>query len=159
MLHTAAKKKAPRPPVGTPLFSLRLSVYQSPLKKASKIFTDYAFCKVYNVIRKKYIGKKFTRMNYKKGESHMENMKVYRVYYKNPKSGKLLDTVIPSFSKEFALEEAGYIYTGSEIISAKEITDCPISDSKLTATLNSAGYGKAETQIITRALFQLGLTF
>lgn len=43
MLHTAAKKKAPRPPVGTPLFSLRLSVYQSPLKKASKIFTDYAF--------------------------------------------------------------------------------------------------------------------
>ncbi len=89
----------------------------------------------------------------------MENMKVYRVYYKNPKRGKLSDTVIPAFSKESALEEAGYIYTGSEIITAEEITNCLISDSKLTDALKSAGYGKAETQIITRALFQLGLTF
>lgn len=36
-------------------------------------------CKVYNVIRKKYIGKKFTRMNYKKGESHMNKKEKYLV--------------------------------------------------------------------------------
>ena len=85
----------------------------------------------------------------------MNNMKVYRVYLEDPTTEECFKTIIPAFSEELAME---YALGNGEVVSIKETTDYPISDSKLTDTLKSAGYGKAETQIITRALFQLGLT-
>ena len=86
----------------------------------------------------------------------MENMKVYKVYLEDPTTEDCFKTIIPAFSEELAME---YAHGNGEVIAIKETTDFPISDSKLTDALKSAGYGKAETQIITRALFQLGLTF
>lgn len=85
----------------------------------------------------------------------MNNMKVYRVYLEDPTTEECFKTIIPAFSEELAME---YALGNGEVVAIKETTDYPISDSKLTDTLKSAGYGKAETQIITRALFQLGLT-
>ena len=86
----------------------------------------------------------------------MENMKVYKVYLEDPTTEDCFKTIIPAFSEELAME---YAHGNGEVRAIKETTDFPISDSKLTDALKSAGYGKAETQIITRALFQLGLTF
>lgn len=85
----------------------------------------------------------------------MNNMKVYRVYLEDPTTEECFKTIIPAFSEELAME---YAHGNGEVVAIKETTDYPISDSKLTDTLKNAGYGKAETQIITRALFQLGLT-
>lgn len=86
----------------------------------------------------------------------MNNMKVYRVYLEDPTTEDCFKTIIPAFSEELAME---YAHGNGEVIAIKETTDYPISDSKLTDALKSAGYGNAETQIITRALLQLGLTF
>ena len=94
-------------------------------------------------------------MNFKKGESHMNNMKVYKVYLEDTVTEDCFKTIIPAFSEELAME---YAHGNGEVVAIKETTDYPISDSKLMDTLKSAGYGKAEISIITRALFQIGLT-
>ena len=96
-------------------------------------------------------------MNFKKeGESHMNNMKVYKVYLEDTVTEDCFKTIIPAFSEELAME---YAYGNGEIVAIKETTDYSISNAKLYNTLKNAGYGKAEISIITRALSSIGLTY
>ena len=96
-------------------------------------------------------------MNFKKeGESHMNNMKVYKVYLEDTVTEDCFKTIIPAFSEELAME---YAHGNGEVVAIKETTDYPISDAKLYNTLKNAGYGKAEISIITRALPSIGLTY
>lgn len=81
-------------------------------------------------------------------------MKVFKVYMEDIVSDECFKVIVPAFSEEDAIE---YVSGNGEIISIKETTDYSISESKLTDTLKSSGYGKAETMIITRALSQIGL--
>ena len=84
----------------------------------------------------------------------MQKMKVYKVYMEDTVADECYKVIVPAYSEEDAID---FVNGNGEIISIKETSDYPISESKLTDTLKASGYGKSEVLIITRALSQIGL--
>lgn len=84
----------------------------------------------------------------------MEKKKVYKVYMEDTVTDECYKVIVPAYSEEEAIE---FVSGNGDVISIKETSDYPISESKLFDTLKSSGYGKVETEIITRALYQIGL--
>ncbi len=84
-------------------------------------------------------------MNFKKGESHMNNMKVYKVYLEDTATEDCFKTIIPVFSEELAME---YAHGNGEVVAIKETTDYPISDAKLYNTLKTPDMGRLKSQLL-----------
>ena len=81
----------------------------------------------------------------------MKAWKIYKITMEDRDS--VFNLVIPAPSKQAAID---YVSGNGEIILIRE-DDYPISKEKVANALLSYGFGKAETDIVTRALNQIGL--
>lgn len=80
-------------------------------------------------------------------------MKKFMVYMEDRED--VFKVAVPADNEKSARK---YVEGNGDIIAVKDITsDYPISNEKIGEALRAAGFGKIETDLITRALYQIGI--
>ena len=80
-------------------------------------------------------------------------MKKFMVYMEDRED--VFKVAVPAESEKKARE---YVDGNGEVIAIKDVTtDYPISNDKVARALEAAGFGKIEMDLITRALYQIGI--
>ena len=85
----------------------------------------------------------------------MQEMKVYKLYLED-RNGGCITEIVPAFSQAEA-EASQDIPADCELVTTKEVVDYYLETDKLAEALLKGGFKLEDVDIVTRALFTVGL--